>query len=63
MKPEEMDPSIMMMYMPLMARTPLRPIAEPQEISGLVTFLCLPAASYITGQVIVVDGAYTAGGF
>ncbi|CAK9185355.1 unnamed protein product [Ilex paraguariensis] len=63
MKPEDMDPSIMMMFMPLMARTPLRPIAEPQEISGIVTFLCLPAASYITGQVVVVDGGYTAGGF
>jgi len=46
-----------------MARTPLRPIAEPEEISSLATFLCLPAASFITGQVIVVDAGFTAGGF
>ncbi|KAK3032680.1 hypothetical protein RJ639_036744 [Escallonia herrerae] len=47
----------------LMVRTPLRPIAEPSEISSVVAFLCLPAASYVTGQVIVVDAGYTAGGF
>ncbi|XP_061360921.1 tropinone reductase homolog isoform X2 [Gastrolobium bilobum] len=34
-------------------------MAEPKEISALVVFLCLPAASYITGQVIAVDGGYT----
>ncbi|KAK8466505.1 hypothetical protein PHAVU_008G116801 [Phaseolus vulgaris] len=34
-------------------------MGEPKEISALVAFLCLPAASYITGQVIVADGGYT----
>ncbi|BAT84502.1 Tropinone reductase-like protein [Vigna angularis] len=34
-------------------------MGEPEEISALVAFLCLPAASYITGQVIVADGGYT----
>ncbi|PNY01529.1 tropinone reductase-like protein [Trifolium pratense] len=47
----------------IMARTPLKRIAEPEEVSSLVTFLCLPAASYITGQVICVDGGLTVFGF
>ncbi|KAF9597143.1 hypothetical protein IFM89_016131 [Coptis chinensis] len=44
-------------------RTPMRRIGEPREISSLVAFLCFPAASYITGQVICVDGGLTANGF
>jgi Tropinone reductase 1 len=46
-----------------MMRTPLGRLAEPNEISSVVAFLCLPAASYITGQVICVDGGYTVNGF
>ncbi|KAK3034245.1 hypothetical protein RJ639_032180 [Escallonia herrerae] len=57
------EESLIQKLLELMERTPLRPIAEPSEISSLVAFLCLPAASYITGQVIVVDAGYTAGGF
>ncbi|KAM4090894.1 hypothetical protein ACJW30_09G097400 [Castanea mollissima] len=44
-------------------RTPLGPLVEPNEISSVVAFLCLPADSYITGQVIFVDGGYTVTGF
>ncbi|KAJ8631783.1 hypothetical protein MRB53_025106 [Persea americana] len=47
----------------VISRTPLRRIGDPKEVSSLVTFLCLPAASYITGQVISVDGGFTVNGF
>ncbi|TQD90726.1 hypothetical protein C1H46_023729 [Malus baccata] len=50
-------------YRHFIGRTPLRRTANPNEISCLVTFLCLPAASYINGQVVSVDGGFTVSGF
>ncbi|KAI9115880.1 hypothetical protein K1719_012810 [Acacia pycnantha] len=41
------------------SQIPTGRIAEPKEISGMAAFLCLPAASYITGQIICVDGGFT----
>ncbi len=40
-------------------QTPLRRIGQPHEIGPVAAFLASPAASYITGQVIVVDGGVT----
>ncbi|GJN05048.1 hypothetical protein PR202_ga22646 [Eleusine coracana subsp. coracana] len=42
-----------------MARLPMGRIGEPEEIASMVAFLCMPAASYMTGQVICVDGGRT----
>ncbi|XXG71104.1 hypothetical protein AAC387_Pa07g0433 [Persea americana] len=45
------------------ARTPLRRMGEVEEVSSMVAFLCLHAASYITGQVPVIDGGATINAF
>ncbi len=39
---------------------PLRRFGNPQDIRGAVVFLASPAANYVTGQTIVVDGGQTA---
>lgn len=45
------------------AATPLGRLAEPEEQASVVAFLCLPASSYMTGQVLAVDGGLSAQGF
>ena len=41
----------------------MRRIGEPREVATAAAFLAMPAASYITGQVISVDGGFMAAGF
>ena len=40
----------------LLAATPLGRLGEPEDVAGPVAFLCSPAAAYITGAVLAVDG-------
>lgn len=40
-------------------RTPFDRIGTPEEIADVVTFLCGPKATWITGQTVVVDGGYS----
>ncbi len=43
----------------IVRRTPLGRIGTPEDLTGAVTFLLSPAARYITGQTLVVDGGLT----
>jgi NAD(P)-dependent dehydrogenase (short-subunit alcohol dehydrogenase family) len=40
----------------IMSRTPMKRLGEPSEIADTVAYLASDAASYITGEIIVVDG-------
>lgn len=46
----------------VLQRTPMRRIGEPEEVAAAIVFLCLPAASYITGECIAVDGGFLRNG-
>ncbi|MDE2489550.1 MAG: SDR family oxidoreductase [Elusimicrobia bacterium] len=41
------------------ASIPLRRLARPEEIAGLVVFLCSEENTYVTGQSLVADGGFT----
>ena len=47
----------------ILERTPAGRVGEPFEVAGICAFLCTPAAGYITGQVISVDGGFTRNGY
>jgi len=40
----------------LLANTPLRRLGEPEDVAGAVRFLCSEESSFITGEVLLVDG-------
>ena len=44
---------------PIIARTPLGRVGEPQDIAGIALFLASSASDYATGQTFVIDGGLT----
>ena len=46
----------------ILSVTPMGRIGEPDEVATAAAFLCMPAASYITGQTVVVDGGFSVAG-
>ena len=47
----------------VLERTPMGRVGEVEECARAIAFLCLPAASYITGQCLAVDGGFSVYGF
>ncbi len=47
----------------VLARTPMGRTGTPEEVAGVVAFLCMDASSYVTGQAIAVDGGFLRNGF
>jgi tropinone reductase I len=47
----------------VISRTPLGKTGEAADVAAAAAFLCMPAAAYITGQTLGVDGGFTALGF
>jgi 3-oxoacyl-[acyl-carrier protein] reductase len=50
------------MTQPFLDRTPLARLGEPVDIAGPTLFLTSPAAAYITGQTLPVDGGFSVQG-
>ena len=40
----------------MLANTPLGRLGDPEDVAGAVRFLCSDEASFITGEVLLVDG-------
>jgi 3-hydroxybutyrate dehydrogenase len=44
----------------MLARSAMKRLVEPEEVAEVLAFLCSPAAGFITGTSIIMDGGWTA---
>lgn len=44
----------------VLSRIPLGRVADPKDVAGAAVFFCSPAAGFVTGQVLYIDGGITA---
>lgn len=44
----------------VLERIPLGRVADPKDVAGAAVFFCAPAADFVTGQVLYLDGGITA---
>ena len=51
------NPDILSAYL---KSTPLARAGQPEEVAGAVVYLCSDAASYVTGQTLLLDGGHLA---
>ena len=47
----------------VVSATPAGRVGEPEEVGTATAFLCMPASSYVTGQVLAVDGGFSVNGW
>lgn len=40
----------------MLAHTPIQRLGEPQDMANVALFLCSPAASWVSGQIVTVSG-------
>ena len=43
-------------------RTPMKRFGRPEEVAGAAVYLASDAASFVTGEILVVDGGYLSSG-
>jgi NAD(P)-dependent dehydrogenase (short-subunit alcohol dehydrogenase family) len=56
------DPSTGERGKEFLMRTPMKRFGKVEELAGAAVFLASDAASFVTGEILVVDGGFLAGG-